>query len=511
MQMRYLLLALTTATLLYALPQAAAAAPAIPATRLLTLYQFNGALDVPFYDVDQFLRHGPIRPAGSLAQGSSVIPCLVVRDGKPVTDTNGTPFVGFDIVINAKHATPDDTARFTAVAAQRKALTVAHHHCPPNTRYVLDVRKLYDLGKPPRFDPPRPSPVAKQKADGELDAIVRSFHASAFCAAANQQLIGRKAALERAWTDFSSAHAGRWSKQSMRRARQLDFVLRTALFEGHLGRGCNAYGACERNAIVLSIRNRARERCLRGQGCRGDGDFEGVATAVSQYNIWDEFLTQSSALTSCFLRPDLQPQTSYAKLQAMYTQSRADAERILFGDEPTLQSSFPTNPLGELRQLRHYYHPQAMGKCFPDHPRLEYISGAVAQRGETYALIANTRVEVGERRGSGYRFRLAEIGSDDERDVVRSIDRYPGFTIDKRKITLRGSSNCTPHGTSARCRHADASRHRRIPAWLATGKPLALECRVRDRGATCTEEATMRTARVGGLCDKEMQPVAGVP
>lgn len=506
-----LLLFLLVVGLIGATPQPATATAAIPATRLLTVYQFNGSLDVPYYDIDRFLKHGPTRPAGGLAQGSAVIPCVVVRHGKPVTDAGGTPFVGFEVVVDAKQATPEDAERFTAVATRRKSLTVDHHHCPPNIRYVLDARKLHDLGKPPRFEPPRIETKAANTSVGTLDAIVRDFHASSFCAEANRKLTRRKAALERAWTRFTEARAARWPEAALRRARQLDFVLRTAIFEGHLERGCNAYGACERNTIVLSIRNRAVERCLRGQGCRRDGDFEGVATAVSQYNIWDEYLTQSSALTACYLRPDLRQHPTYGKLQAMYAQSRGDAERILFGDEDTLRATFPGNSLSALRQLRHYYHPPAMGKCFPDHPRLEYISAAIARRAGTFALIVNTRVEVGPRQGDGYRFRQAEIRSQGERDSVRSADLYPGFTIDKRKITLRGSSGCTPHGTSSRCRHADGARHRRVPAWLASGTPLTLTCSVRDRGASCTEEPRLRSAEVGGLCDKEMQPVAGVP
>ncbi|MFN8642775.1 MAG: hypothetical protein U0802_14405 [Candidatus Binatia bacterium] len=79
--------------------------------------------------------------------------------------------------------------------------------------------------------------------------------------------------------------------------------MRTALYEGHIGRGCSAYGACERNVIALSIRNRAVERCLAGQGCRQAGDFEGVSSAVAQYNIWDEYLTQTTGPASCTTAP----------------------------------------------------------------------------------------------------------------------------------------------------------------------------------------------------------------
>ena len=493
-----------------ALP-ADASAPPIPATPLMTVYRFNGALDVPYYAVESFLRDGATRPAGTIAQGSSVLPCLVVRDGKPVTDASGTPFVGFEVVVDARTATPESTAVFEAVDARRKASRVENHHCPPGIRFVLDIRRIFDLGKPPRFDPARPAGLAPQGADGELDEIVRAFHASPFCEAANRRLIGRKAALERAWGQFVAEGGARWPASSLRRARQLDFVLRTALFEGHLDRGCSAYGACERNAIVLSIRNRARERCLRGQGCREPGDFEGVATKVSQYNIWDEFLAQTSGLTACFLRPDLRAQPSYGKLQAMYEQSRGDAERILFGDDGTLARAFPANGLADLRSLRHYYHPPAMGKCFPGERRLEYMSGAVARRGNDFALIANTRIHVGRRVDGGYHFQQALVDTSGDRDFVTSVDLYPGFVVDARKVSLQPASRCTPYGTSARCRHGDAGRHRRTPSWLASGKPLALTCAVRARGEQCSGEARQVQATVGGLCDKDMQTVAGVP
>ena len=345
----------------------AAPAAAIPATPVMTLYQFNGALDVPYYDAARVGAGGPGRPAGTLAQGTSVIPCIVLRDGQPLTDASGTPYVGFEVVVDARRATPESTAYFTAVAAQRKTLDVDDHHCPPGTAHVLDVRRLYALGTAPRFDPPRAATAPAAAAAGELDAIVRAFHASPQCALANDRLIGRRDALLRAWDAFAAARAGEWTARSLERARQLDVVLRTAIYEGHLERGCGAYGACERNVIALSIRNRGVERCLRGQGCRRAGDFEGVAATVSQYNIWDEYLTQTSGLTACFLRPDLAGHERYTRLQAMYAQSVGDIARILFGDADDLRAVFPGTPLAELTRLRHYYHPPAMGKCFPRH------------------------------------------------------------------------------------------------------------------------------------------------
>lgn len=481
----------------------------IPATPVMTLYRFNGPLEVPFYDANAFARRGATTPAGTLWQGSSVIPCLVVRGGRPLVDADGTPYVGFEVVVDARRAEPYDTARFKDAVARRKALRVANHHCPGDVDRVLDIRRLYPLEKPPSFDPPTIEENAPAGGDG-LDAIVRAFHASGPCADAHARLVGRRDALARAWDTFARANAKRWSADRLARARNLDYVMRTALYEGHLDRGCNAYGACERNVIALSIRNRGVEGCTRGQGCRFPGDFEGVASSVSQYNIWDEFLTQTSGLTSCFLRPDLANHPDYVKVRAMYAQSVGDVERILYGSDADLAAVFP-DAGGARATMRHYYHPPAMGKCFPGHPRVEYVTGAVARRGDDFALIAGTRIEVGAKREEGYLFEEALVDAAPAGDVVTVVDRYPGFVIDARKVSLRPASGCRPYGTPAGCRFPRVGRHRKVPSWLASGRAVTLTCRVRASGETCDRAPKLETVRVGGACDVEMQPVAGVP
>jgi hypothetical protein len=481
----------------------------IPATPVMTLYRFNGPLEVPYYDVDDFARRGPVKPAGTLWQGSSVIPCVVVRDGHPLVDADGTPWVGFEVVVDARRAEPYDTARFKDTVARRKGLRVANHHCPDDVQHVIDIRRLYLLEKPPSFDPPTIEKNAPAGGEG-LDAIVRAFHASAACAEAHQRLVGRRAALARAWDTFAQATARRWPADEIARARNLDYVMRTALYEGHLDRGCSAYGACERNVIALSIRNRGRSGCTPSQGCRFPGDFEGVASSVSQYNIWDEFLTQTSGLTSCFLRPDLANHPDYVKVRAMYAQSVGDVERILYGSDADLTALFPEASAARTA-MRHYYHPPAMGKCFPDHPRVEYISGAVARRGGDFALIAGTRIEVGAKRDDGYLFQEALVHAKPAGDVVEVVDRYPGFVIDARKVSLRPSSGCRPYGTPSGCRFPRVGRHRKVPSWLAQGTPVTFACRVRASGPACDGPPALETVRLGGACDVEMQPVAGVP
>ena len=486
------------------LAAASLAQAAIPAAPVMTVYEFNGPLTVPYYRADALGRS----PAGSLTQGTSVIPCLVIRGGEPVTDSNGTPYVGFEVVVDPRKATRSDTERFKRAVAERKRIKVQNHHCEPGVDRVIDVRKLYALEKAPFFDPPGRG--GRSAGVTDLDRIVRAFHASPQCEQANRSLVGRRGALERAWEGFIGSNARLGSKTDLARARHLDYVMRTALYEGHIGRGCSAYGGCERNIIALSIRNRAVGQCLSRQGCRFPGDFQGAASSVTQYNIWDEYLTQISGLTSCFLRPDLASSEYYGKMQAMYEQNVGDVERILFGSDADLRDIFPGSSLASLQEMRHYYHAPAMGKCFPNHPRVEYMSGAVAERGGDFALIANTRIQVDSASGSGYRFKEFQFDEDERGDEIRILDNYPGFVVDGRKVSLRKASDCAAYGVPPGCRFSSVGRYRKTPNWLNAGSPVEIQCRIKDRGESCRGGGSMKTARVGGTCDVEMRPVSGV-
>lgn len=490
-------------------------AAAVPATPVMTFYQFNGPSATPYYSIDAFQRSGPSTPAGTLTQGTSVIPCLVIRNGQPLTDTKGTPYVGFDVVVDSGMATPAATDVFKRTLAQRRTLSVQNHHCDGTVRYVIDVRKLYALEKAPFFDPPRlgkPAGGGPRETDGAV-TVVKAFHNSAQCATVNRELMGRRGNLARAWERFIDENPGKWPRSTLEHAKHLDYTLRTAIFEGHLERGCSAYGGCERNIIALSIRNRARGQCLRGQGCSGEGDFQGVASSVSQYNIWDEYLTQISGLASCFLRDDLPSGPNgdyYRKLQTMYQQNVGDVERILFGDDQDLAAVFPGETVSELKSLRHYYHAPAMGKCFPNHDRIEYLTGATARRGSDFVLLANMRIRVDEPSDGGYLFREFRVDDEPDRDAVRMVDNYPGFAVDRRKVDLKPSSGCVPYGIPPGCPSERVGRYRRTPGWLGDGRPLGISCRIKDRGAQCQGAGTPTNVVVGGQCDKEMRPVAGV-
>ena len=418
--------------------------------------------------------------------------------------------MGFAIVVDARKATNSDTETFKQTFAKRQGLRVPNHHCGPGVRYVLDVRNLYTLDKAPFFDPPRRGTSKVTRGKGGPEAIVRAFHNSSQCADANRRLPGGRAALASAWASFIRANPGRWAAGDLERARGLDYTMRTALFEGDLKRGCNAYGACERNIVALSIRNRARASCISRQGCRRSGDFQGVASDPSQYNIWDEYLTGISGLTSCFLRDDLAGDSYHAKLRSMYAQNLSDVERILFGDDSDLRVLFSGASLSDIKRLRHYYHAPAMGKCFPNYDRVEYISGAVARKGGDFALIANTRIRVDEKVDGGYRFREFLVNAKEDRDHIRIVDSYPGFVIDGRQVELKPAKRCRSYGMPYGCRFKSVGRYRTVPSWLKAGKPLAIRCRIQDRGESCKGAPAARRVTVGGICDTQMRPVSGV-
>jgi len=465
---------------------------------------------VPTYRIGA---NGVGSPAGSLTQGTAVIPCLVVRNGRALTDAKGTPYVGFEIVVDASRASDQSATRaFERALAAQKSKRVQNHHCGPGVDRVVKVSDLYALEKAPFFDPPGSGDqkAAEREGNGTLDKIVRSFHNSPQCAGVNRRMTGRRDRLASAWDSFIARNGGKWDKTTLARAKHLDYAMRTAIYEGHLDRGCSAYGACERNAVVLSIRNRAVGQCLSRQGCRFPGDFQGVASDPSQYNIWDAYLTMISGLTACYLRTDLASRDFYDRVQAMYAQNVGDAERILYGGDSGLRQVFPGNSMSELTAMRHYYHPPAMGKCFPQYSRIEYMSGAVAENGPDHALIANTRIQVGDKVGAGYRFKELRFDQEDWGDAVRIEDNYPGFIVDGRKVELRGGGGCTAYGVSSGCRFAKVGRYRTTPSWLRSGNPVALSCRVEDRGESCRGGGRSVSVTVGGACDKDMMPVSGV-
>mgnify|MGYP003574881205 CR=1 FL=1 len=97
------------------------------------------------------------------------------------------------------------------------------------------------------------------------------------------------------------------------------------------------------------------------------------------------------------------------------------------------------------------------------------------------------------------------------RDIIDIVDNYPGFEVDSRKVSLKGSSSCPAYGIPRGCNHGSVGRYRRVPPWLKAGKALGLQCEIKDRGANCSGGGKLKTVTVGGSCDTQMRPVTRVP
>jgi len=153
-----------------------------------------------------------------------------------------------------------------------------------------------------------------------------------------------------------------------------------------------------------------------------------------------------------------------------------------------------------------------MGKCFPQYDRIEYITGAVAKKGNNFALIANARIQVGKPIPGGYFFRQFTVREETARDVAVITDSYPGFVIDGRRVSLKGApSRCVPYGIPAGCAFKEIGRYRRTPPWVSAGKPLTVTCLVVDRGERCLAAGGKpQTIKIGGPCEIEIRPFTGI-
>jgi hypothetical protein len=88
-----------------------------------------------------------------------------------------------------------------------------------------------------------------------------------------------------------------------------------------------------------------------------------------------------------------------------------------------------------------------------------------------HALIANTRIKVGAKVGSGYRFQEFRFDQEDWGDQIRIENNYPGFVVDGRKVRLGGGGGCTAYGVSSGCRFSKVGRYRRPRAGSPPANP----------------------------------------
>ena len=192
----------------------------------------------------------------------------------------------------------------------------------------------------------------------------------------------------------------------------------------------------------------------RNQGCRFPGDFQGAASSVTQYNIWDEYLTQISGLTSCFLRPDLaEDATTTPRSRPCTRRTSGTWSAILYGSEADLREIFPGTPARGSDLDASLLPRPSHGQVLPQpRPGGVHVGCGGAQRGGDFALIADTRIQVGAKAGE----RLQLQGVPVRRGAQGRRHPHPGqlsgLLVDARKVSLRPPGSCPPYGIPSGCR-----------------------------------------------------------
>ncbi len=553
-------------------PLMAQAADGLPAPPVMSVYKWAAALKLPVYSVDRLPVGGTKpKPAGYIVQGTKVLPCVVKRGGQPIPNARARPFVGYEVLYEetdtdrldrqalARHqaALP---SRLTALRTRvdKLAKTVQpSHDCPRgysgpviNARWLLKIDRAPPAFREPAQDTPdsRADTSARvhssRQGSGTVRELANIFHDSQYCSAVNQHVHGRRARMLAQWDNFvklvGTTNPG--LEPSARLAAHADVVARTATFEGDLAHGCSAHGLCEIDLITLSVKNRAEHaRCANGDrqfGCRFQGDYARVAASVTQYNIWDRLFTMKDSITSCYLRRDLQPGASagrvwrdhygqpsddagarYQKEQARFTAAFERAELILSTPRRSLTRLFAADDKRDILELLHYYHPPAMGKCFPQEPRQEYMSGAYIKRGDAFFLLLGERSLIGRSRrdpvlGAAYELSLARLGADASGlERVLLTTPMPGVLVASSRVAFGTPKRCTAYGVEPNCSFDKVRRYRRTPPWLSSGRAARVTCKSVPNGPkTCATPATGgHSVTLGGRCSIDFMPMSRVP
>jgi len=180
--------------------------------------------------------------------------------------------------------------------------------------------------------------------------------------------------LQQGWSRFGAENATRWSSEALgRRGSSTSRCGRPSSRDTSTADAMRTVLASATSSRCPSVIGRAN-RAASGQGCVSSATSKAWRRMFRSYNIWDEYLTQVT-------RPDLLLPAPRHRRQRRQARRHPCAPRspmssaILFGDDRDLEAVFPRSSLGNLKALRHYYHPPAMGKCFPDYPQVEFMAG----------------------------------------------------------------------------------------------------------------------------------------
>jgi hypothetical protein len=259
-----------------------------------------------------------------------------------------------------------------------------------------ELTKNYDL-----YIPVLRASFAAEDANLTIETALKQFHNSICTAPGNG-----KAALLAKWKKFIESKTDARSRQIAMNAQHVDITARTIM--GEVQREKNLFNqssiqqlksevfhpnavSCQIDIVALSIRNRAfaskNYRSLYGFSY--PGDFTGVATRDTQFNLWFPEIVERGnyRLTSCFhsdhaeyLAARKKKDSSYPAVRAFYEHAVIRVPKV-FGfsgndareakDDPTyLSNLFHADPQITLSSAErrknlisytHYYHPNNNG------------------------------------------------------------------------------------------------------------------------------------------------------
>lgn len=512
---------------------------------------------------------------------SAVIPCVIMRDGKPFTGSRGQPMLGYTEVYREPSISQKPGPRFSELLEplhqlhqQRKEQNarldaaksefpinkpVENMNCPEKIDGVVDIGVLFPEKRPVTYLPapltatlnelgsslqnkiletdcckPEPSKIS-------VESLVREFHNSAYCTHIELARGKRKHQLLENWKAFIDLKAKEQPslKPQLEKAMQADIASRTALYESNPEEGCSGKGLCEKDIILLSIRNRAYDqRCKRKggfrlYGCKKTGDIVGVATPEAQYNIWNENIADTTFITSCFLRNDVHPNANpisqlawseatidkekYQRQVLVFEETLKRSEKILF--QKDISGLFKGSDVANLNRIQHYYHPGAMTKCYPQYENLYSINDGYAELNGVYFPIRKELAHVTPTK-DGKHYTMERLISDTKQTIDPADDTltfqgdYGDAKIPQHRFSkVQTNSKCTPYGVASGCNIKSPKYYRTTPGWLRTGYIPDVQCTgLTAKGQNCTDPSkNVDEVQIAGKCSRSFAPVAAVP
>lgn len=463
------------------------------------------------------------KPIGRLERHQALRPKIILRDGKPLTH-NGAIHIGFDLEDGGKAP--------LGVVAIKDLTVVKPLHVSEPERIKIEPELMRALTA--QLDQLSKGAFCKASHYAnktEMD-LLEEFH-NTHCPEINRDGKGnRSELLLQTWDRFieEKGKVSAKARELAAKAKELDIVTRTALYESSYDLGCTAKGTCEKDLVILSIKNRAESsKCDKGNrlfNCGFRKDYIGVATSPSQYNVWMESFALVTHVTGCFLRRDLQANANpkatwktpkgeidkekeegFQKRIVMYKDTLLRTKKILGANDTELQEIFGNGP--DVRKILYYYHPGSMEKCNPKtYARSAWVEAAYAKVGSAYTLVRRERIMPGLQRDGILAFEVYNIDGD-------PTSLYPNVVLNEKDVDFTHGYACVPQGIRENCSTPSGQTiYRKAPKWsLEPSQEYAsIQCpQAQDRGLDCNPTVAQRSpVRFSGACDNYVSFPLGV-